>query len=174
MTKEHRQAADQALVMDAPRIIRKDMTLLTELVAKYQGLEGALNGVGQEEAAEEVSDLVVPLVNARAALEHVIHKLGEMKKPTGLPGVGVPEEDLVDADTQAKAQAAAFDLEDAIMNFIEEHKKLPTAVLVRPDIHEMLMAVWPGRTDLKLRGGSIALEKGGAEQGDAPFAFRAA
>lgn len=156
--------------MDAPRIIRKDMTLVTELVAKYQGLEGALNGVGQEDAAEEIADLVVPLVNARAALEHALEALQNTQAPN-MPGVH-PGEDAIDAEKAAHAQQAAFDLEDAIMKFIEEHNALPAAVLIRPDIYELIQTAWPGREEVKLKGGAIKLTQGTPEQiGEAPFGF---
>jgi len=161
MSKEHRKAADQALVMDAPRILRKDMTLLTELLAKYQGMEGALNAVGQEEAANEVSDLVVPLVNARQALEHVIDALNQANAPA-LPGIS-------SGDSEAAAQAA-FDMEDALMGFINEHNRLPKSVVIRPDVHALLATVWPGRTEVKLPKGAVAIHCGLDAQGPA-FSF---
>lgn len=165
MSKQHRQAADQALVMDAPRIIRKDMTALTEMVAKYQGLEGALNGVGQEAAAEEVSDLVVPLVNARAALEHVMERLNEGGAPS-LPGI--------EAEQSEAATQAAFDLEDAIMAFINDHGRMPAEVFIRQDLYDLIQQAWPGKESVQLQGGSIKLSTASEKQGDAPFAFRLA
>jgi len=163
MTKAHRQAADQALVMDAPRIIRKDMTLLTELVAKYQGLEGALNGVGLEEAANETSDLVVPLMNARSALEHVLEALNNAQAPS-LPGISAD-------DTQAATQAA-FDLEDAIMAYIDTHNAVPATVYIRADLWGLIQAAWPGRESLGLPNGKVALRPSPTEMVD-PFAFEA-
>ena len=172
MSKEHRKAADQALVMDAARVIRKDMTLMTELLAKYQGLEGALNGVGQETAAEEVSDLVVPLCNARAALEHVLEALQNAQAP-GMPGMNPNGgDDLADADEAARAQETAFDLESAILDFINNNNAVPSAVHIRPDLHDLLAKVWPGRDVLKLPKGKVVLKKGDpAQLGDSPFGF---
>lgn len=163
MTKEHRAAADQALVMDAPRIIRKDMTLLTELVAKYQGLEGALNGAGKEEAANEVSGLVVPLVTARAALEHALETISTASAPS-MPGVT--------AEQSQDATQAAFDMEDALMAYIEEHNKLPQSVVLQPAVHDLIQTAWPGRDSLKLAKGSVAIARGPDTQTDR-FAFLA-
>jgi hypothetical protein len=163
MTKEHRAAADQALVMDAPRIIRKDMTLLTELVAKYQGLEGALNGVGRDDAANEVSGLVVPLVTARAALEHALETISTASAPS-MPGVS--------AEQSQDATQAAFDLEDALMAYIEEHNKLPQSVVLQPEVHDLIQTAWPGRDQLKLAKGSVQIARGPDTQTDR-FAFLA-
>jgi len=165
MTQDHRQAADQALVMDAPRIIRKDMTLLTEMMAKYQGLEGAFNGIGMEAAAEETSDLVVPLMNARNALEHVAEAINNASAPA-LPGISAD-------DTQAATQAA-FDLEDALMAFIEEHNQLPIAVHIRPDIWGLIQAAWPGRDSLQLAKGKVGLKLADDADMSGPFGFEVA
>lgn len=158
-----RKQAQVALGMDAPRIMRKDMTTITELIAKYQGIEAALNATKFEESAEVVSGVAQPLMQARGMLELALEKLTESNAPT-LAGIS-PEE-------SETAQNVAFALEDQLMAYLEETKKKPSEVRVKPELFALLQEAWPGVTELPFAGGKITLIEAGPNQA-ADFVFDA-
>lgn len=64
-----------AMMTDLPRVLRSDMTRLTELIAKYRGFGTLLREAERTEAADEVEDIQVGLITARESIEHVVHAL---------------------------------------------------------------------------------------------------
>ena len=72
MSDEHFRYAEQAMMMDAPRILRSTMTKLSGTLAQVAALEAAYNGIGQEQSAEAMSGLVKPLAEARHAIEQAL------------------------------------------------------------------------------------------------------
>ena len=164
---DHFRVATQSMVLDAPRIIRKDITTLTEWVAKYQGLEGAFNSSGQEAMAEQISRLLEPLVEARAALEAVMEQ-------GFTPEVLAPAMPNMSAEQSQTAAQVAFDLEDAIMEHIGNTTEVPTRVVVRADLHALLELAWPGRNELKMADGSVCKIEVAGQAQEAAFVFPAA
>ena len=86
MEMELDPTAGMTISMDAPRILRKDMTLLSELIAKYRGIKLTLmaGGSASDEVVKELSDLDITFMNARQSLQHVIDKISV---PSPVPGV---------------------------------------------------------------------------------------
>ena len=159
MSDEHFRYAEQAMMMDAPRILRSTMTKLSGTLAQVAALEAAYNGIGQEQSAEAMSGLVKPLAEARHAIEQALEAMAEGNAPT-LAGVR-PE-------TAQTATEVAFDLEDGLMAWIEEHRKLPGAVVIRADLFAIIREVWPERDALELPNGVVAMREGDQAE---PFVF---
>ena len=76
-----------AAAEDLPRIVRSDMTRMTEMLAKYR----ALAQIAPDEVAEQIHDALTPIANTRQALLHVTAVASGYAVPS-LVGPGSTEE----------------------------------------------------------------------------------
>lgn len=97
----------RAMFLDMPRIIRKDTTLITEMVAKYRGLEAHARGAGLEDAADALANVPRPLAEARELLEQ---SLAVAQVPPELPDMMGTAEGEGDAYEQERPVAAVHDV----------------------------------------------------------------
>ena len=75
----YNEFATQVISEDMGRMIRKDMTVLSEMVAKYRGVHVTkAMALGENDAVtKELGDIETSLVNARQALSHVMDLISE-------------------------------------------------------------------------------------------------
>lgn len=96
------EAANLMVAMDLPRIARKDLTSLSEVIAKYRGIRLTMLANGREPddpVIKELTDLEETLTNARQALQHVSTAMSAPpQQPADMSGGTVQEltEDVQD------------------------------------------------------------------------------
>lgn len=88
MNDQLKQYIDAAGAEDLPRIVRSDMTRLTEMLAKYR----ALAQRAPDEVAQQIQEALTPIANARQALLHVQAVASGYDVPS-LVGPGSAEEE---------------------------------------------------------------------------------
>lgn len=122
MDQNYRKMADQGLLEDMPRLVRRDVTELSSSIAQYEGLKALVERYFND--SQELTVALTETIQALAAARRAVQEAG-----LRLQGVNAPT--MMAADDEELTVENHQDAEDGVVRIDVGGKALPIATALQ-------------------------------------------